>query len=77
MFVMKKSKPNKQIASVNQCLVFHEDSIIVPDELQEKHCLYLPRTQMEYARFVIQLKEENKKNNRKLKYTLTDGALSW
>jgi UDP-3-O-[3-hydroxymyristoyl] glucosamine N-acyltransferase LpxD len=76
MFVMKKIESQiSKLASVNQCLVFHEDSIIVPDELQEKHCfISSSNPQMEYARFVIQLKEENEKNNRKLKYTLTDGG---
>lgn len=76
MFVMKRIESQiSKLASANQCLVFHEDSIIVPDELQEKHYfISSSNPQMEYARFVIQLNEENEKNNRKLKYTLTDGG---
>ncbi len=61
------------LKSVENCLIFAESSVNVPEEIQEKNCfVFTENPQASYAEFALKLSAEKKLQDKKKKYTLTD-----
>ena len=76
MYITKKVEHLlDNLEQVEGCLVFAEDSIIVPDNLAKKHSFMMTKTpQRDYAEFVNSLAEKKQKEDCKRKYHLTEGG---
>ena len=74
MYVSKKVAHLVQnLETIQNCLIFAEEGIEVPDELKKQNCfVFCHSPQLSYARFVNHFAEEKQKIDRKRKYKLTD-----
>ncbi len=65
----------KELYKAEGCMVFAEDNIDIPEDLKEKHIFRISKyPQKEYSEFAGELYEKKAKEERKRKYTLTDGG---
>lgn len=73
MFISKKvERLLSALEPVDHCLVFAENGITVPDSLMMKHAFYFSKQpQLDYAKFAVQFFEERNKEERSLKFELT------
>jgi len=63
------------LESVQECLVFAENGIEIPDSLEERHgFVFSSLPQREYAQFANVFAEERFLEEKKLKYNLTEGG---
>lgn len=63
------------LAGKTGCLVFVEENVIVPEELQEENCfVFTPTPQRDYAEFISQWAEEIEKRESRKKYTLQENG---
>lgn len=76
MYITKKVEHLlKNLETVEGCLVFAEDNIVVPDTLAKKHTFMMTKNpQRDYARFVNELAKKRQEANRQRKYALTEGG---
>lgn len=76
MFITKKVEHLLEaLGTVNECLVFAEDGIVVSDKLNERHAFHFSKVpQLEYARFATQFAEERFIEEKKLTYMLQQGG---
>ncbi|MCM1157276.1 MAG: hypothetical protein NC300_02110 [Bacteroidales bacterium] len=59
--------------AVSQCLVYVENGIDVPEEIEKKNCIiYTDSPQWDYTQFVSQFAELRLQEEKKRKYTLTN-----
>ena len=73
MFITKKvERLLHALESVENCLIFAESGIAVPDSLNERHAFHFSeKPQLAYAKFATNYCEERTKEEAKLKYVLT------
>lgn len=73
MFISKKvERLLSALEPVENCLVFAETGVIVPDGLDQKHAFHFSeKPQLAYAKFATQFFEERTAEEAKLKYELT------
>ncbi len=62
------------LEAVDECLIFAEDGIKIPDALKKHAFVFSSRPQLEYARFVTAFAEERLREEKALKYNLTDSG---
>ena len=76
MYVSKKVEQLvKNLSSMNSCLIFAENNVLVPDELKKDNCfVYTDNPQLEYAQFLSIFEKEKNIEDAKKKYTLVDGG---
>lgn len=76
MYIGKKIADQlKKLESVEQCLVFAEIGIEVPNFLKKKHAILLVENpQLEYAKLVVELENLQKKEDRVYKYLYLNGS---
>lgn len=76
MFISKKVERFLScLEGVSGCLVFVEDTMEIPEDLQKKHCFILdPNPQRAYADFLIKETSREEQAERQKKYTLTPGG---
>ncbi len=76
MYVTKKVEYLlNNLSAVRECLVFVEDTVVVPPELCDRHVFVkTPMPQKEYAAFVSRMDQERMRRDRQRKYTLTEGG---
>ena len=76
MFITKKVEYLLgNLKGVEECLVFVEDSMDIPEELCRKNVFVKsPTPQKEYARFVNRMAEDQEQKEWSRKYTLTEGG---
>ena len=76
MFITKKVEYLlSALDDVSECLIFAETGIVVADELNAKHAFVLTaKPQLAYARFANQFEEERFAEEKRLKYSLTEGG---
>ena len=76
MYISKKvERLLANLSSAADCLVFAEDSITVPEELQKKHCFVMtPNPQAAYAEFLIRETASDEAEEQLKSYTLTEGG---
>ncbi len=76
MYIAKKvERLLANLEGASHCLIFAEDSIVVPEALRKKHCFVMtPTPQADYASFLIEATREEHEAERKKKYTLTEGG---
>lgn len=74
MFLSKKVEYLlSNLDKCNNCLVFCEDTILVPDTLMQKHTFVrTPNPQYEYAKYVKQIAQDIELNRQNKKHKLTD-----
>lgn len=75
MFISKKvERLLSALEPVNNCLVFAEEGINVPESIYGKHAFYFTsKPQLEYAKFATKFFEERTAEEAKLQYNLTSG----
>lgn len=76
MYVTKKVEGLiKNLTDVNDCLIYCEDTIVIPSDLEQKHTFIKTKNpQLDYTKYVISLAQLIEQENAKRKYTLTDGG---
>ncbi len=76
MYISKKVEHLvKELYNVNECLVFLENGIGVPDALRDKNCfLFSDNPQLAYARLATQFEKEKRMQEMQWGYTLTEGS---
>lgn len=76
MFITKKVKHLlSALEPVNECLVFAEQGVEVPQTLTNKHAFFFSdKPQLAYARFANQFAEERFEEEKKLKFNLMPGG---
>lgn len=76
MYVSRKIEGQLgKLESVEQCLVFAETGIEVPDSLKKNHAVVLvDNPQLAYARLAIELEQLQAEEDRKLRYLHKDGS---
>lgn len=76
MFISQKVKHLAHLLTdVEQCIIFAENGIVFLEEIEEKNqIIYTKFPQLEYARFVMKLYEEERLEEQRSKYTLTEGG---
>ncbi len=76
MFITKKVEHLlSALDKVQQCLIFAETGISVPDTLENNHAFYFSdKPQLAYARFANQFAEERFAEEKKLKFILTSSG---
>ena len=76
MFISKKvERLLSALESVENCLVFAETGINVPDNIDTKHAFHFSdKPQLEYAKFATQFFEERNAEEAELSYSLTPGG---
>ena len=76
MFITKKVEHLlTALESVTECLVFAEEGIAVPEELDARHAFHFSRKpQLAYARFANQFAEERFSEEKRLQFQLMPGG---
>jgi UDP-3-O-[3-hydroxymyristoyl] glucosamine N-acyltransferase len=76
MYITKKVEHLLSVLNdVKECLIFAEKSILVSEELEQKHAVVLcDRPQCEYAKFANLFEQERIKEESKFKYVLQEGG---
>lgn len=76
MYVSKKVEQLvKNLSGMNSCLIFAENNVLVPDEIQKDNCfVFTDNPQLEYAQFLSTFEKEKNIEDAKRKYTLVDGG---
>lgn len=76
MYVGRKiAEQIKKLESVEQCLVFAEKGIEVPTALRKRHAIFLVENpQLEYAKLAIQLERMQAEEDKKYKYSDSEGS---
>lgn len=73
MYITKKVEYLlEHLNNVEKCLIFCEDTISIPNELEKKHTFIRTNNpQLEYSNYVTKLANKLEQKNKKRKYTLT------
>lgn len=76
MYITKKVEPLlENLEKVEDCLIFAEDTISIPQSLNNRHHFIKSKyPQLEYAHFVHQLEKKKFMEEKALKYILTDSG---
>lgn len=62
----------KNLAQCEECLVYVENGIEIPEELKQKNCFVIAEdAQLEYAKLAVKIREEEGEEAGQRKYTLT------
>lgn len=73
MFITKKlEKSLGNLEGINNCLIFIDENIDVPEKMKEKNCfVFSNNPQAEYADFAVAVASKEQEDRKKRKYTLT------
>ncbi len=76
MFVVKRVEYLiDELYNVDNCLVFAEDTIDIPEELQKRHTFVMSASpQKDYSEYAATLYKSKMESDRKRRYTLTGGG---
>lgn len=76
MYVSKKvERLLRNLREVSQCLVFVEDTVVIPEGLSAKHCFVrTANPQAAYAALLLRESARDDQEERRRKYTLTEGG---